>query len=279
MSEINEYKKLVAIESIKTNFKLINLVIVLIVFTLFLTITKFMYPILNYIPMYSIGIMLAITAILVSMGFYLSSLSSKNAIKQLNDYSTQVGEMVHSMEYEINQRKLMEKDLRAMSLTDDLTGLNNRRGFLTLATQYLKMIDRHKGNTFLFYADVNHFKQINDTYGHNEGDKVLVDIANILKRSYRDSDIIARIGGDEFVVLPVGLHKFDPEIINKRLDENFNELNANNNHDYNVSISIGIAFYDPEKPCFIEELLDRADKLMYQDKKAKENTGQNDLIQ
>ena len=269
MSEINEHKKTAVIESIKTNVKLINLVILLIVFTLFLTITKFMYPILNYIPVYSIAIMLAITAILVSLGFYLANLSSRNAIKKLNDYSSQVGKMVHSMEYEINQRKVMEEDLRAMSLTDDLTGLNNRRGFLTLATQYLKIINRQKSNTFLFYADVNHFKQINDTHGHNEGDKVLIDIATTLKKSFRDSDIIARIGGDEFVVLPVGFNEFDPKIINRRLEDNLYQLNSSNNSDYKVSISVGIANYDAEKPCSIEELLDKADKLMYKDKKAR----------
>jgi len=271
MSEINDYNKYAVISSIKTNVKLINMIILLIVFILFLTITKFMSPILSYLPMYSIAILLAITAILVSLGFYLANLSSKNAIKELNDYSTQISEMVKSMEYEINQRKLKENDLRAMSLTDDLTGLNNRRGFLTLATQYLKMINRYKSNTFLFYADVDRFKQVNDTYGHREGDKVLIDIAKILKKSYRDSDIIARIGGDEFVVLPVGFHEFDPKIIIKRLDANFDELNANNNRDYNISISVGIADYDPDKPCSIEELLDRADKLMYQDKKSKES--------
>lgn len=270
MSEINEQKKSVVIESIKTNVKLINIVILIILFTLFLTITKFMYPIFNYIPVYSIVIMLAITVMLVSLGFYLANLSSRNAIKKLNDYSTQVAKMVQSMEHEINQRKVMEEDLRAMSLTDDLTGLNNRRGFLTLATQYIKMVNREKGNTFLFYADVDHFKHINDTYGHGEGDKVLVDIAKIFKKSFRDSDIIARIGGDEFVVLPIGLNEFDPKIISKRLEENLNQLNSDNNREYNIAISVGIAHYDPEKPCSINELLERGDHLMYQNKKAKE---------
>jgi diguanylate cyclase (GGDEF)-like protein len=269
MSEINDYKKSAVIESIKTNFKLINLTIVLIVFTLFLIITKFVHPILSYLPTYSIAIMLAITAILVSLGFYLANLSSRSAIKKLNDYSAQVGKMVDSMEYEITQRKIMEKDLLAMSLTDDLTGLNNRRGFLSLAAQYLKLVNRQKINTFLFYADVDRFKHINDTYGHSEGDKVLVDIANILKKSFRDSDIIARIGGDEFVVLPIGFNEFDPEIIHKRIRENFKLLNYEYNRKYTVSISVGIAHYNAKKPCSIEELLDIADKLMYKDKKAK----------
>ncbi len=269
MSEINEHKKSAVIESIKTNVKLINLMIVLIVFTLFLTITKFIHPILSFLPVYSIAIMLAITAILVSLGFYLANLSSRTAIKKLNDYSAQVSKMVDSMEYEITQRKVMEKDLLAMSLTDDLTGLNNRRGFLTLATQYLKMAKRQKSKTFLFYADVDRFKHINDTYGHSEGDKVLVDIAKILNKSFRESDIIARIGGDEFVVLPIGFHEFDPEIINKRIEKNFKALNYEYNRKYNISISVGIAYFNPEKPCSIEELLDMADKLMYKDKKAK----------
>ena len=249
MSEMNEQSKSAVIQSIKTNVKLINLMIVIIVFTLFLTITKFLYPLLDYLPIYSIAIMLAITVILVSLGFYLATLSSRTAIKKLNDYSAQVGKMVNSMEYEITQRKVMEEDLRAMSLTDDLTGLNNRRGFLTLATQYLKMVNRQKNSTFLFYADVDRFKHINDAYGHSEGDKVLIDIAKILRKSFRDSDIIARIGGDEFVALPIGFHNFDPEVINKRLSVSFKELNYEYNRKYNISISVGIAFYDPENPC------------------------------
>jgi len=269
MYEINEHRKSAVIECIKTNVKLINLVILIIVFTLFLTITKFMSPILDYIPVYSIAVMLAITSLLVSLGFYLANLSSRSAINKLNEYSIQVGKMVSSMEHGINQRKIMEQDLRAMSLTDDLTGLKNRRCFLTLAAQYLRMVNRQKNNTFLFYADVDRFKHINDTYGQSEGDKVLVDIAKILKKSFRDSDIIARIGGDEFVVLPIGFCEFDPEIINRRIKKNFKELNYEYNRIYTVSISVGISHYDPKKPCSIEDLIERANKLMYRDKKLK----------
>lgn len=268
MTKTNEETKAEVIQSIKANVKLVNMVILVVVFALFLTVTKFMYPLLNYIPMYSIAVILSSTAILISLGFYLTNLSSKKAIENLNNYSSKIDEMVHSMEYEIRQRKVTEKDLLAMSLTDDLTGLNNRRGFLTLATQYLKMAKRQKAKTLLFYGDIDHFKHINDTYGHAEGDNVLVDIAKIFRKSFRDSDIIARIGGDEFVVLPVGFVEFNPEIINKRLEENLNQLNRNNNRNYNVSISIGVANYDPNEPCSIEELLEKADKLMYQNKKA-----------
>ena len=269
MTESDDNKKIEVVKSIRTNVNLIGLVVVLIVFSLLLTVTKFMYPLLGYLPIYSIGIILTITSLLLVLGYYLANLSSRSAINRINDYSTQVNDMVHSLEYEINQRKLLEKDLLAMSLTDELTSLNNRRGFLTLATQYLKMINRQKSRTFLFYADVDRFKHINDTYGHKEGDKVLVDIANILKKSFRDSDIVARLGGDEFVALPVGFHEFEADIIQKRLDENLNELNSNNKTDYTISISVGIATYDTEKPCSVEELLNRADKLMYQNKKAK----------
>ena len=92
-----------------------------------------------------------------------------------------------------------------------------------------------------------------------------------LWKSFRDSDIIARIGGDEFVALPIGFHNFDPEVINKRLSVSFKELNYEYNRKYNISISVGIAFYDPENPCPIEELLDKADKLMYKDKESKKH--------
>ncbi len=203
MSEIDEYKKSAAIASIKFNARLINGVIALSIFSVFMTITKFLYPLLSYMPINSIVIMLAITAVLIFLGFYLSNLSARTAIQRLNDYSNQVSKMVNTMEHEINQRKVMEKDLLAMSLTDDLTGLNNRRGFLTLAPQYLKMVNRQKTRTFLFYADADSFKHINDTFGHKEGDRVLIDIANMLIKTFRDSDIIARIGGAEIVTIPL----------------------------------------------------------------------------
>ncbi|MEJ2323606.1 MAG: GGDEF domain-containing protein, partial [Nitrospirota bacterium] len=94
--------------------------------------------------------------------------------------------------------------MRSLSLTDELTGLSNRRGFFNLVDQLLKMAKRMNTVIYMLYADLDSLKSINDVYGHHEGDNILKDVAHILKTTYRESDIVARIGGDEFVVIPVG---------------------------------------------------------------------------
>ena len=102
---------------------------------------------------------------------------------------------------DISERKRMEEDLRALSLVDELTGLYNRRGFLTLARHQQKISARTGKEMLLAYADVDGLKRINDTFGHDAGDAVLVEIGKILKESFRSSDLTARMGGDEFAVL------------------------------------------------------------------------------
>jgi diguanylate cyclase (GGDEF)-like protein len=164
--------------------------------------------------------------------------------------------------------KAQEKQ-RVMSITDELTDLYNRRGFFTLAEQRLKLAKRQKRGIFMLYADLDGLKTINDTRGHQEGDAALVDTANLLKATYRESDIIARIGGDEFVVIPVGSAGNDIEHITGRLQANLQRHNASENRNYTLSISIGVAFYDPENPCSIDELLAAGDRMMYEQKRLK----------
>ncbi|MGZ3568836.1 MAG: diguanylate cyclase, partial [Thermodesulfobacteriota bacterium] len=94
-----------------------------------------------------------------------------------------------------------EKVLLTLSLTDELTDLYNRRRFFVLAEQYLKLAIRSKKRLLLFYLDMDDLKSINDRFGHNDGDQALIALGSILKKTFRESDIIARIGGDEFVVL------------------------------------------------------------------------------
>jgi len=108
---------------------------------------------------------------------------------------------------EISEKKQYEEDIRIMSITDQLTCLYNRRGFLTLAEQQIKVAERNKEGLLLLFADLDDMKRINDTLGHKKGDEALVDAANIFKKVFRGSDIIARIGGDEFAVLALGAVK------------------------------------------------------------------------
>lgn len=171
----------------------------------------------------------------------------------------------------ITPLKRMEEELRALSLTDPLTGLYNRRGFMTLAEQHLKIANRLRNKLFMLYADLDGLKIINDTFGHQEGDRVLAEAASILRETFRESDIIARIGGDEFVVMPVGTTQAEVEAITDRLQK---RLKARNdvNQNYRLSISFGVSQYDPGNPCSIDELLSRGDTEMYEQKKLKQKS-------
>lgn len=178
-------------------------------------------------------------------------------------------EAVTVLSKDITDYKTMEEKLHALSLTDQLTGIYNRRGLFTLVDQLFKLSKRQKKSIFLLYADIDNLKEINDTFGHKEGDKALVETANIFRKIYRESDVIARIGGDEFVVVPVGTAGDNIEKIVSRLQESLEVYNSEKNCPYKLSVSTGIVCYDPEHPCSIDDLLDRADKLMYEQKKHK----------
>lgn len=164
-------------------------------------------------------------------------------------------------------RKLGE--LRAMSLVDELTGLHNRRGFVFLAQQHVKIASRTKRGMLLLYADLDDMKQINDRLGHHEGDLALIDTATILKETFREVDIIARIGGDEFGVIAIEVGKDSADILRIRLQENFDACNAKGGRPYKLAISVGVARYDPYIPCSIDELMARADASMYEEKQGK----------
>jgi diguanylate cyclase (GGDEF)-like protein/PAS domain S-box-containing protein len=166
-------------------------------------------------------------------------------------------------------RKRKEDELREMSLTDELTGLHNRRGFFTLADQQLKIANRSKKEMFLLYADLDGLKFINDTFGHDEGDRALAETAGLLRDVFRESDIIARIGGDEFVVLAVDAGEMEPEALIGRVQEAFESRNAAPGCGFALSISQGVATYDPEKPGLVQDLINEADKRMYEKKTAK----------
>ena len=172
---------------------------------------------------------------------------------------------------DITEYKILEEKLHVLSLTDELTGIYNRRGFFTLAEQVLKLCKRQKKGVYMLYADIDNLKKINDTFGHKEGDFALIEIADILKKSYRDSDIAARIGGDEFVVIPIGTTGDNIELITSRLQKAIEIHNSKGNRKYNLSISTGVTYYDPEYPCSIDELLLKVDKLMYEQKRQKQN--------
>ncbi len=169
----------------------------------------------------------------------------------------------------ITERKLMEDELRALSLTDELTGLYNRRGFLTLAEQQFRVANRLKKRLYIISADLDDLKRINDIKGHKAGDAALAEAANLLRESFRESDIIARIGGDEFVVMLIDMADESAEMILQRIEKSFEEKNVEEKQSYKISVSTGIAYCDPDSSCSIQQLLNMADNAMYEQKRLK----------
>ena len=170
---------------------------------------------------------------------------------------------------DITERKQLEQKLMTMSITDELTALYNRRGFITLAQQQMKVTERTKKNLLHFFVDLDKMKQINDTLGHHEGDNALVEIATILKEVFRESDIIGRMGGDEFAILSIDTTDETREVLIMRLHNTLDDYNRPEGRNYTLSLSIGIAHYDPEKPSSLDELMAQADTLMYAEKREK----------
>lgn len=170
---------------------------------------------------------------------------------------------------DITERRKMEQELETMALTDQLTGLYNRRGFINLAERELKFSKRSKQKMLLFFADVDKMKWINDNLGHKEGDKALINTAKILVKTFRESDIVSRIGGDEFAILAVDADDNTAEGLLKRLDILINKCNSRKGRKYDLSISIGYAVFDPGSRTSLDELMSRADMHMYENKKNK----------
>ncbi len=168
-----------------------------------------------------------------------------------------------SISRDISERKLMEEELRALSLIDELTGLYNRRGFMTLARHQQKISARTGKEMLLVYGDVDGLKLINDTHGHDAGDAALVEIAKILKESVRNSDITARLGGDEFVVLVLDASAPCSEQLKARLEEKLRLRLAGSASPFTLSLSVGMVCCDPQILESIEELLAKADQAMY----------------
>ncbi len=185
-------------------------------------------------------------------------------------YKLASGEIVAIYD-DVSDRKKMEAEILALSITDPLTGLHNRRGFLSLAEQQLKLSERNKRRMQFFFADLDGLKWINDTLGHKEGDRALIEAATVFKATFRTSDIVARLGGDEFAALAIDTNQSHSELFTTRLQVLIDAQNNLEDREYKLSISAGCAAYDPEKPCSVDELMAQADKLMYAQKQGRKD--------
>ncbi len=151
----------------------------------------------------------------------------------------------------------------ALATVDELTGLSNRRGFRAISAQAIAACRRRKAPATLVYLDLDGFKQINDEFGHAEGDRALTTFASLLLESFRESDIVSRIGGDEFAVLVVDSDAPRTTISIQRFEEVLRRRNAQPEPRYALAFSAGVVGFDPEKHATIEDLLAQADERMY----------------
>lgn len=191
-----------------------------------------------------------------------------NSVSLVRNSEDDPGHFIFQIQ-DITERKRAEAALQSLSLVDELTGLYNRRGFLAVTEQHLAAIRRNKKLPVILYADLDGLKEINDSLGHHEGDRALVKTAEIFKETFRSSDIIARMGGDEFVVLAAIDSDESADSVVARLQDNFNAQNAVRNRDYNLGVSVGVAHFVDEQTDSIEELLAEADRAMYEQKRSK----------
>lgn len=159
--------------------------------------------------------------------------------------------------------------LQNLSLTDVLTRLYNRRGFLQFATTHLKLTQRVQRRTCLLFVDVDDMKHINDHFGHSAGDRALIHVAEVLRRTFRGSDVIGRIGGDEFAVLAISAGQDSDRSIRTRLLCNLDDYNLVTTEKYGLSLSLGTAWIEPNDQRSIESCLTDADGDMYIQKQTK----------
>ena len=170
-----------------------------------------------------------------------------------------------SFQYAI-ERSLLKQQLQLLSITDELSGLLNRRGFLTLAEQQIKLAKRSRNPLTLFFIDIDNMKGINDSLGHKNGDLAIQAAARVLQLNFRESDLIARMGGDEFAVLAIDSDPDQQEIIYQRLMEITLQVKKEQNLPFDLSLSIGAAVWSEGKPQDLDLLLQQADRSMYAQK-------------
>jgi len=200
-----------------------------------------------------------ITGAMVVQGYTNPHLFSKKDIQLMEFVSSQVATAI--------QRKQMEEEMEKLAHFDSLTGAYNRGYGLGLLSRELKFARRRKTPFLLAYIDIDGFKNINDIFGHGEGDQVLKKVVKLLKSTLRDIDIICRMGGDEFLLIFPESTLNDAPLMRKRLDKNLKRLNQTLNKPYKIGFSVGVSSYNPNNPQSIDELISIADENMYKEKK------------
>jgi len=204
-----------------------------------------------------------------------SGLGRRSMLLNARPLFSETGEtelIVLAME-DVTDRKHVEQMLRELSLTDELTRLYNRRGFLTLAEDRLRSARRTKTGLWMFFADVDGLKHINDSFGHQEGDRALMEIASILKKGFRESDIIARLSGDEFIILISTTFAADDceNIVLTRVQKSICDLNLQGARMYKLALSMGACHFAGTDQWTVENMMVKADERLYELKNSRKS--------
>jgi diguanylate cyclase (GGDEF)-like protein/PAS domain S-box-containing protein len=170
---------------------------------------------------------------------------------------------------DISELKRKEEEIEDLAVRDPLTGLYNRRGFISLAEQQLKVADRTRKGLCLFYMDLDDMKRINDRFGHRAGDEALKEATAVLTGVFRESDVLARVGGDEFAVLALDASPEFSFLFADRLKDRLDAWNETAERPYRLSMSVGMAYADPAVGLSLDELMARADEHMYDQKRSR----------
>ena len=168
----------------------------------------------------------------------------------------------HLIKYAFEQHEL-QHELSNLTLVDKLTGLYTKQSLFILSQHYLKLANRAEKGMMYFLVDIGNFNEISKTFGSAEQENALIDTANILKQTFRRSDVIARYAESIFAVVAIEASKDSDKILTYRLQTNLDKYNQSSNRDFKLSLQIGIAYYNPKYPCSIIEVIARACKSLY----------------
>jgi len=167
------------------------------------------------------------------------------------------------------ERHRLKTALTSQSITDELTHLYNRRGFLSMAQRHLDLARRNQTSHLLLYADLDGLKQINKALGHEDGDHALREAAHVLRCSFRDTDILARLGSDEFAVLAVDARSEHSPLILNRIAQEVEKRNATLGRRFRLSLTLGLHGWSRAENPFLEGWMERVDRVMSEEKHAR----------
>lgn len=198
-----------------------------------------------------------------AMSVALESVAARSRLEErVRERTAELQRANARLEREVAERRKAEEQIRELSLTDELTGLYNRRGFMVLASQELKVLERSGRRGLLVYVDLDGLKRTNDSRGHQAGDRLIRRAAAVLRSVARDADIVGRLGGDEFAVLmPLGFaHPPLHDIVERFLD---------GAREAGIRWSVGATATVPGRTAALEDLIAGADEAMYRGRRAR----------